>query len=105
MARPIAVVTGASSGIGDQLARLLAARGHDLVLVARDQGRLDALAKEVHDAHGANAQVLAADLTDPEQLRAVEARCHDAAKPIDVIVNNAGFGSYGPFHTLDVENE
>jgi uncharacterized protein len=105
VARPIALVTGASSGIGDQLARQLAARGHDLVLVARDQGRLEALAKEVEHAHGAHAQVLPADLTDPKQLRAVEARCHDNTAPIDVLVNNAGFGTFGPFHTLDVDAE
>jgi hypothetical protein len=105
VARPIALVTGASSGIGDQLARQLAARGHDLVLVARDQGRLEALAKELEHGHSANAEVLPADLTDPEQLRVVEARCGDAASPIDVIVNNAGFGTFGLFHTLDIEAE
>jgi short-subunit dehydrogenase len=103
--RPIALVTGASSGIGEAIARLLAGRGHDLVLVARDQGRLEALAKELADSHGAVAQVLRADLTDPEQLRAVEDRCRDAAPPIDVLVNNAGFGSFGAFHTLHVDGE
>ena len=50
-------------------------------------------------------QVLPADLTDPTQLRAVEDRCHDAEAPIDVLVNNAGFGTFGAFHTLDVEGE
>jgi short-subunit dehydrogenase len=98
-------VTGASSGIGDQLARQLAARGNDLVLVARDEGRLDALAKELADTHGATAQVLPADLTDPAQLARVEDRCRDTAAPVDVLVNNAGFGSFGPFHTLDVDTE
>ena len=105
MARPIALVTGASSGIGEQLARELAARGHDLVLVARDQSRLETLAKELEHVHDATVQVLPADLTDPTQLRAVEDRCHDAEAPIDVMVNNAGFGSFGAFHTLDVEGE
>jgi short-subunit dehydrogenase len=103
--RPIALVTGASSGIGESLARLLAERGHDLVLVARDRGRLEALAKELEGAFQAGAQVLPADLTDAEQLATVEARCHDRAAPVDVLVNNAGFGTFGPLHTLDVDTE
>jgi hypothetical protein len=103
--RPIALVTGASSGIGEHLARQLAERGHDLVLVARDESRLDALAKELEGAHHATAQVLPADLTDPLQLHTVEDRCHDSDAPIDVLVNNAGFGSFGRFHTLDLDSE
>ena len=62
------------------------------MLVARDEGRLDALAKELDDAHGAVAQVLPADLTDADQLRAVEDRCRDHDAPVDMLVNNAGFG-------------
>jgi len=103
--RPIALVTGASSGIGESLARLLAERGHDLVLVARDRGRLEALAKELEGAFHASAQVLPADLTDAEQLATVEARCHDRGAPVAVLVNNAGFGTFGPLHTLDVDTE
>jgi short-subunit dehydrogenase len=103
--RPIALVTGASSGIGASLARLLAERGHDLVLVARDVGRLEALAKELQDAHGATAQVVPADLTEADQLGIIEARCHDRSAPVDVLVNNAGFGTFGPLHTLDLETE
>jgi short-subunit dehydrogenase len=103
--RPTALVTGASSGIGEAFARLLAERGHDLVLVARDESRLDALAKELRDAHGAGADVLPADLTAPAQLDTVEDRCRDGAAPIDVLVNNAGFGTFGAFHTLDVDGE
>jgi short-subunit dehydrogenase len=103
--RPIALVTGASSGIGEHLARGLAARGHDLVLVARDQHRLETLGKELERAHSTKAQVLPADLTDPAQLKVVEDRCHDADAPVAVLVNNAGFGSFGPFHELDLENE
>jgi short-subunit dehydrogenase len=105
MTRPIALVTGASSGIGESLARLLAERGHDLVLVARDRGRLEVLAKELEGAFHASAQVLPADLTDADQLAMVEARCHDRSAPVDVLVNNAGFGTFGPLHTLDVDTE
>jgi uncharacterized protein len=103
--RPIALVTGASSGIGEQLARRLAERGHDLVLVARDSARLEVLAKEVESAFGATARVLPADLTDPAQLRLVEDRCHDRVAPIEVLVNNAGFGTFGAFHSLDLDTE
>jgi len=103
--RPIALVTGASSGIGEHLARQLAERGHDLVLVARDESRLDALAKELEAAFNVSAQVLPADLTDADQLHRIEDRCHDRAAPIDVVVNNAGFGSFGAFHELDLETE
>ena len=105
MTRPVALVTGASSGIGEHLARQLAQRGHDLVLVARDHGRLEALAKELEGAFGATAQVLRADLTDADQLAAVARRVHDSDAPLDVLVNNAGFGSFGALHTLDLETE
>jgi short-subunit dehydrogenase len=105
MTRPIALVTGASSGIGESFARLLGERGYDLVLVARDAGRLEALAKELEDAFGATAQVLPADLTEPEQLAIIEARCHDRSAPIEMLVNNAGFGTFGPLHTLDLDTE
>jgi short-subunit dehydrogenase len=103
--RPIALVTGASSGIGEAFARLPAARGNDLVLVARDQGRLEALARELEAVPGAYAEVLPADLTDPAQLERVEARCRDGHAPIEILVNNAGFGTFGAFHTLDLDAE
>jgi uncharacterized protein len=101
MSRPIALITGASVGIGEQFSRQLAERGHDVVLVARDRARLDALAKDIEAIDGAHAEVLAADLTDPQQLAAVEER----ARTVDLLVNNAGFGTFGPFHTLDVDTE
>ena len=74
MTRPVALVTGASVGLGEQFARLLAERGHDLVLVARDAGSLEALAKELEASTGTHCEVLAADLTDAAQLATVEAR-------------------------------
>jgi len=100
VSRPVALVTGASAGIGEEFARQLSARGNDLVLVARDRGRLEALAKEL-EAHGASAEVLAADLTDDEQLATVESR----ARNVDVLINNAGYGTFGNFHELDLDTE
>jgi hypothetical protein len=96
-----ALVTGASSGIGREIARQLAAEGTALVVVARDAARLEALAAEVAVA----AEVLVADLADPAQLAAVEARLADADYPVDLVVNNAGFGTYGDLATLDVDGE
>jgi short-subunit dehydrogenase len=96
-----ALVTGASSGIGEAYARTLAGRGTALVLVARREDRLEALAKELD----VDAQVLAADLADPDDLRRAEARVAATADPVDLLVNNAGFGTTGPFATLDVARE
>jgi uncharacterized protein len=99
--RPVALVTGASAGIGEEFARQLAARGHDLVLVARDRARLEALAEGLADERGAHAEVLPADLTDGAQLAAVEAR----ARNVDTLINNAGYGTFGNFYELDLAVE
>ena len=101
MSNPVALITGASVGIGEQFARQLSERGHDVVLVARDRARLEALAKEIRSRGSGAAEVLVADLTDADQLASVEAR----VRTVDVLVNNAGFGTFGPFHTLDVDTE
>jgi short-subunit dehydrogenase len=100
-----ALVTGASTGIGRAFAAGLAARGNDVVLVARDAGRLDALARELTTAHGVTAIALPADLVTAKGLTAVGDRLVDADVPIDVLVNNAGFGTYGRFADLDVDHE
>jgi short-subunit dehydrogenase len=92
---PTALVTGASSGIGRELAKLLAADGYDLVLVARGVAALEELAREVMDASNVRARVLAADLADPGAPEAIARDLEGTA--IDVLVNNAGFGVYGPF--------
>jgi short-subunit dehydrogenase len=100
-ARPVALVTGASAGIGAEFARALAARGYDLVLVARRRERLEELAGELAAAKGAHAEVLAVDLTDPAGLRQVEDRLR--AGGIDLLVNNAGFGVPGFFWETDLD--
>lgn len=87
-----ALVTGASAGIGREMARQLAAEGTELVVVARDEARLSALAEEV----GVECEVLPADLSDPAQVAAVAQRMAAADRPIDLLVNNAGFGVPGP---------
>ena len=96
----IALVTGASSGIGAVYARRLAARGHDLVLVARATDRLNTLATELRNAHGIAVDVITADLVDGSQLEPVLRRLR-SDPPIDILVNNAGAALIGDFATAD----
>lgn len=90
------LITGASSGIGAVYADRFALRGHDLVLVARDNARLEALASQLRDTHGVGVEVLQADLTQASDLAAVEARLRDDAR-IGILVNNAGAAQSGTF--------
>jgi short-subunit dehydrogenase len=96
----IALITGASSGIGAVYARRLAARGHDLVLVARATDRLETLAAELRQAYGITVENITADLTDPTQLGTVAGRLK-AEPSIDILVNNAGAGLLGGFTSAD----
>lgn len=100
-----ALVTGASSGIGAAFARQLAASGTDVVVVARSTDRLSALAAEVTARFGVAADVLVADLADSHDLATVEARVAAVEQPIDLLVNNAGYGFQGEFGQIPVDDE
>jgi short-subunit dehydrogenase len=100
-----ALITGASSGLGAEFCRQLAATGADLVLVARDADTLRALAGELEGRHGVRCEVLPADLTTPSGLSAVEHRLSDSHRPIGVLVNNAGFGLDLRFERTDIADE
>ncbi|WP_350348207.1 SDR family NAD(P)-dependent oxidoreductase [Agromyces sp. G08B096] len=100
-----ALITGASSGLGAEFARQLAAKGADLVLVARDREALEQVAASVRDRFGVDVEVLPADLLDPTDRDRVVARVADAARPVEVLVNNAGFGLPLDFARNDVDDE
>jgi uncharacterized protein len=101
--RPLALITGASSGIGAVFASSLAARGYDLVLVARRKDRLEELARSLAP-HGTVAEALEADLATDDGIAVVEQRIH-VARNLDLLVNNAGFGTRGKFFSADVESQ
>lgn len=96
-----ALVTGASSGIGEEIARQLAARGHGVTLVARREDRLKALAEELYDSHGIRAEYLAADLGSDSGRDAMLAKVEALGLDVEILVNNAGFGGSGPVHRSD----
>jgi short-subunit dehydrogenase len=102
---PTALITGASAGIGKAIAHVAAADGHDVVLVARRIERLEELANDLESAHGISARAESCDLSIRDARRELADRLAADGVAIDVLVNNAGFGSTGPFHELEREWE
>jgi short-subunit dehydrogenase len=105
MTRPWALITGATSGLGLEFASQLARAGNNLVLVARNAGRLAERARELADRYGVETEVIAADLTEPAELARVETRVSATERPISVLVNNAGYGLLQPFELNSVAEE
>ncbi|MDP9093190.1 MAG: SDR family oxidoreductase [Actinomycetota bacterium] len=102
---PLALITGATAGIGAEFARQLAAQGHDLVLVARDEARLESTSVALSDQFGVRVSLLPADLSTVDGCAEVATRLADAAEPVDLLVNNAGFGMYKKFGDAAIEDE
>ncbi len=98
---PIALITGASAGLGEGFARALAKDGHDLILTARRADRLDALATQLRAAHGVAVHVFVADLARPDAAEGLLEEIAAAGLPVDLLVNNAGYGARGAFAELD----
>lgn len=104
-AKHTVLITGASAGLGEKFAELFAKDGFDLVLVARNQARLDELAARLAKTHTISAQVIAADLTDPAAPQSIYDTCKTRGLVIDHLVNNAGYGSQGDFLDQDLSKE
>lgn len=102
-ARPRALITGGTSGIGAEFARQLAAGGHDLVLVGRDKARLASVRERLTSEHGVDVETISADLAEPEDLERVARRVADPDAPIDLLVNNAGFGLHSTLLDIDLD--
>lgn len=100
-----ALITGASSGIGTEFARLHAESGGDMVIVARRQEALDELKAELESAHNVSVTVIAADLGAPNAAQALFEKTEAAGIQVDVLINNAGFGGHGKFHERDIAKE
>ena len=100
-----AVVTGASSGIGAEIARLLARQGHGVTLVARREDRLRELAAELESKLNVHVEVAACDLSDAAARERLVAQVGERGLDVSILINNAGFGSAGPFQELDIDGE
>ena len=105
MSKPIALITGATAGIGASFAELLAKKGHDLVIVARDLERLNQNASQWRENFGVEVEVLVADLSRDEDIRRVELRLQNTSRPIEVLINNAGFGIKKSFLVSEISDE
>lgn len=102
---PTALITGATAGLGAEFARQLARRRTDLILVARSAQSLDAVAAELRGEYGVAVEVIPADLSESEGVERVAARLRDTADPVDLLINNAGFGLPLRFADNDIEDE
>jgi short-subunit dehydrogenase len=100
-----ALVTGATAGLGRAFADALAERGHDLILVARTQERLDDVADQLRSRHHIAVETLSADLAVRAEVDRVGTRLADPARPVDILVNNAGFGIHDRFTASDIDDE
>jgi short-subunit dehydrogenase len=105
MSKPIALITGATAGIGASFAELLAKKGHDLVIVARDLERLNQNASKWREKFGVEVEVLVADLSRDEDIRRIELRLQNTSRPIEVLINNAGFGIKKSFLVSEISDE
>jgi hypothetical protein len=100
-----ALVTGASAGIGAAISRELAERGHNLILVARRKDKLDELAQELSRRHGIRAETLGSDLGKPASRDRLAGRIESLGLQVEILINNAGFATGGPFHESDAKRE
>ncbi len=100
-----ALITGASSGIGACFARALASRGHNLILVARSREKLEALALELQGKHNIQALPCKQDLSQPGAAAALAAKLREQGRPVQLLLNNAGFGAHGRFWELPLERQ
>jgi short-subunit dehydrogenase len=100
-----ALITGAILGIGQAFARILAARGMNLLLVARSEDKLRAIAQDLSEQYGIRAECVPVDLCDVGAAQEVYRRTQALRMTVDLLVNNAGMGTYGSFETLDPEQE
>lgn len=105
MSPQTALITGASGGLGLAFAHKFAENNYNLVLVARSEDKLRQLASDLQSAHGITARVLPGDLTDADLPATLHSTLQDEGVAVDVLVNNAGFASYGLFHELDLQRE
>ena len=98
-----AVITGASSGLGTEFARILAEKGFNLLIIARRRGRLEGLAAEIKSRYGVEAEIMTADLSEREERDRVLVRTEEL--PVAVFINNAGFGDCGVFTETDLDKD
>src|SRR6516162_4101539 len=98
-----ALITGATSGIGEAFAQILALRGMNLLLVARSEDKLRAMAQALSEQYGIRAEFIPVNLCDVDAAQEVYRRTHALGMTVDLLVNNAGMGTYGSFEPLDPE--